>query len=101
MVAAGKALTAGTRVKIRQTMAVPGDSVWDDDHQRTSTSVKRRLQQQFFMGDKRVQAEILYVASESVRAMLKRKNQVKLQLRDPAGSSLVITACVDHLKGVA
>lgn len=98
MGATAKHLSAGTRVKVIEPMSVPTDSAWDDDGQRTSTPVKKRLQQLFFKGDRRVQASIVYVASESVRAMLKRKNQFKVELRDPAGSSVVITAGTDVIR---
>lgn len=92
-----RAFTAGTRVKVRQPMAVPVDSAWDDDGQRTSNSVKKRLQQLFFKGDKRIQAEVVYVSSESLRAKLKRKEQIKVSLRDAAGSRVVITASVNDV----
>jgi hypothetical protein len=91
------AITAGTRVKVRAPMSVPNDSTWDDDKQRTSNSVKKRLQQLFFKGDRRIQAEVVYISSESVREKLKRKQQVKVSLRDPAGSAVVITASVNDL----
>ncbi len=90
-------LTAGTRVKVRQPMSVPVDSAWDDDGQRTSNSVKKRLQQLFFKGDRRIQAEVVYVSSESLRDKLKRKQQIKLSLRDLAGARIVITASVNDV----
>ncbi len=86
------ALSAGSRVRVRKPGPVPEWSKWDDDGQRTSTPVKKRLQQLFFRGDKRVQAEIVYIGNESVRDRLKSKNQVKIELRDPAGASIVIIA---------
>lgn len=101
MMSSMKFLSAGTRVKVHSPMSVPTDSTWDDDNQRTSTPVKKRLQQLFFKGDKRVHAEVVYVSSESVRAKLKSKDLVKVALRDPAGSSIVITAPTAHLKAGA
>lgn len=101
MVSGVKHVSAGTRVKIHSPMAVPSESTWDDDNQRTSNSVKKRLQQLFFKGDRRVQAEVVYVASETVRARLKRNSLVKIQVRDPAGSCIVITAPTAHLKAGA
>ncbi|MBN2447036.1 MAG: hypothetical protein JXO22_09935 [Phycisphaerae bacterium] len=94
-------LTAGTRVKVVAPMSVPIDSTWDDDNQRTSRAVKRRLQQLFFKGDRRIHAAVQYVISETDRARLKRDNQVKIEVRDAAGSSIVITAPTDKLKAVA
>lgn len=92
MMKAMKQMTAGTRVKVLEAAAVPASSTWDDDHQRTSTPVKRRLQEMFFKGDKKIQAEVIYIGSESERDRLKAKNLVKVQLRDPAGATIVITA---------
>lgn len=92
MMGAPRALAAGTRVRVKEAGPVPVVSTWDDDHNRTSTSLKRRLQQQFFNGDKKIQAEIVFIGSESERETLKRKNLVKVAIRDPAGSGIVITA---------
>jgi hypothetical protein len=83
---------AGARVKVKQPMTVPEWSSWDDDHQRTSTSVKKKLQQQFFKADKRIVASVVYITSESVRERLKAKGHVKVEIRDPAGASVVILA---------
>src|SRR5512135_2637009 len=88
---------AGARVRIRQPGPVPEWSTWDDDGQRTSTPVKKRLQQLFFRGDKRVQAEVVYIGNESVRDRLKSKGQVKVELRDPAGACIVIIADATNL----
>ncbi|MBK8915981.1 MAG: hypothetical protein IPM64_15535 [Phycisphaerales bacterium] len=90
--ASAQSLTAGTKVSVLKPGPVPAWSEWDNDNQRTSTSVKKRLQEMFFKGDRKVQAEVLYVASESERDSLKRKGRVKLTLRDPAGSRIVVTA---------
>jgi len=92
MRAGAKFMAAGTRVKVNNPGAVPQTSVWDDDGQRTSTSVKKRLQQLFFKGDRRISAQIVYVGSESERERLRRKNQIKVEIRDAAGSCIVITA---------
>ncbi len=90
-------LGAGVRVRVRKPGPVPEWSDWDDDGQRTSTPVKKRLQTLFFRGDKRVIAEIVYVSSESLRQKLTSKNQIKVELRDPAGASIVITADATNL----
>lgn len=92
-----KSMAAGTRVKVKKPGAVPVDSTWDDDGQRTSTPVKRRLQQLFFKGDKRVSASVVYVSSETLRARLKNRKQVKVELRDAAGASIVIVAPSENL----
>jgi len=93
-----KYLTAGTRVKVAQPISVPASSVWENDHQRTSTPVKRRLQQLFFKGDRRISAETVYISSEDERLRLRGKGMVKVQLRDAAGCMIVITAPDDCLK---
>lgn len=98
MANSGKHLPAGTRVRVTEPGDVPSASTWDDDKQRTSTSVKKRLQQMFFRADRRITAEIVYVSSESVRAKLKTKGLTKVQVRDQAGSELVITAETDNLR---
>lgn len=90
-------LSAGTKVSVAKPGSVPNWSEWDDDNQRTSTPVKKRLQEMFFKGDRKVQAEVLYVSSESERDALKRKGRVKVSLRDPAGSRIVITADATNL----
>jgi uncharacterized NAD(P)/FAD-binding protein YdhS len=101
MVAAGaKFLAAGTRVEIAEPGPVPHWSTWDDDKQRTSTPVKKRLQQMFFKGDRRIRAEIVYISSESERERMKTRGLVKLQIKDPAGSLIVITAGASQLRAV-
>jgi len=87
-----KYLGEGTRVRVTQPMDVPGSSIWDEDGGRVSTRVKKMLQQRFFRGDRHLSAEVMYVARESEREQLRRKRLVKLRLRDPAGSTLVLTA---------
>lgn len=94
----GKFLAAGTRVRISEPGPVPTWSTWDDDNQRTSNHVKRRLQTLFFKGDRRVSAEVLYIGNESVRDKLRADGRVKVQLRDPAGSIIIVTAPTANLK---
>lgn len=94
---AAKHYTAGARVKVADPGPVPQWSAWDDDRQRTSTPVKKRLQQLFFKGDRRVTAQIVYIGSETVRQQLKKKGQIKVQLRDPSGSTITITADANNL----
>jgi hypothetical protein len=89
-------LGAGTRVRVRQPGPVPEWSVWDPC-QRTSTHVKRRLQQAFFKGDRKIQAEVVYIASESLRERLRSANRVKVELRDSAGSSVTVLADAGNL----
>lgn len=91
-------LASGTRVKIKDPGPVPKESSWDDDGQRTSTPVKKRLQTQFFAGHKGIGAEILYIGSESERDRLRMKGLCKVQLKDAAGSLIVVTAPLSHLK---
>ena len=83
---------------MREPGSVPTWSTWDCDGHRTSSSVKRRLQQLFFKGDRRITAAVVYIAGEAERARLKRENRVKVELRDPAGSSIIITACAKNLR---
>ncbi len=90
-------VAAGARVKVKAPGSVPEWSTWDDDHQRTSTSVKKRLQEMFFKGDKRIVGTVVYITSEAVRDRLKAKNQVKVELRDSAGASIIILADAANL----
>lgn len=92
-----KYISAGTRVRVREAGGVPAWSVWDDDNQRTSVPVKKRLQKLFFSGDRRVGAEVVYISNEAMRDKLRNLGRVKVQLRDPAGSMIVITAPIDNL----
>lgn len=94
----GKFIAAGTRVKVISPGTVPVWSTWEDDAHRTSNSVKKRLQQLFFKGDRRIEARVHYVASETDRERLRRKEQVKVEIRDAAGSTIVITADPGNLK---
>jgi len=94
-------LSAGTKVKVRSPGAVPEWSEWEDDNQRTSNAVKKRLQQMFFRGDRRVSATVVYIASESRRAKLKLHKRILVELRDPAGSSIVVTVDATNLVAAA
>ena len=84
-------LGAGARVKVKTPGLVPEWSKWEPC-QRTSSSVKRRLQQLFFKGDRRVSASVVYIANESARDRLKANGHTKVELRDAAGCSVVILA---------
>ncbi len=88
----GRDFSAGTKVRVAQPIPVPEWSEWDDDKGRASTPVKKRLQQMFFKGDRKVTAEIVYIAKETERDKLRRLGRVKVRLRDPSGACLVITA---------
>lgn len=92
-----RALAAGTLVKVKAPVSVPQWSKWDDDGQRTSNSVKKRLQMQFFKGDRRVQARVVYVSSEHERFKLKKNGHLKVELRDPAGVSITILAATEQV----
>ncbi len=87
-----KNLAAGTKVRVSSPTDVPEWCTWDDDHGRTSGNVKKRLQMLFFRGDKKINAEVVYIAKESERENLRRKGRVKVRVREPSGSCLVITA---------
>ncbi len=89
-------LAAGTRVKVKSPGPTPQWSVWEPC-QRTSSHVKKRMQDLFFKGDRRITAEIVYIASESDREKLKSQGRVKLYLRDAAGSSVTILADANNL----
>jgi hypothetical protein len=91
-------LAAGARVRVRSPGPVPEWSVWDAC-QRTSTHVKKRLQQAFFAGDKKIQAEIQYVGSEALRDRLRNEGRVRVELRDSAGCSITILADAENLVG--
>jgi hypothetical protein len=59
--------------------------------------VKRRIQDQFFKGDRRVQAEVVYIGNESLRDKLRKQERVKIELRDPAGVMVTILADAKNL----
>ena len=88
---------SGTKVRMAKPMMVPQWSTWDDDKGRVSTPIKKRLQSMFFKGDKRVSAEVMYVANETEREKLRRLGRVKIRIRDLSGASVVITAENDKL----
>jgi len=88
---------SGTKVRMAKPMMVPQWSTWDDDKGRVSTPVKKRLQTMFFKGDKKVSAEVMYVANETEREKLRRLGRVKIRIRDLSGASVVITAENDKL----
>ena len=96
-----KTMNSGTRVSVIEGGAVPSWSKWDDDRQRTSPSVKRRLQRLFFGGDRRILADVIHIGIESERTLLKRKGQVKVRVRDSSGANIVITAEVEGLRVVS
>jgi len=87
-----KFMAVGTKVRVNEPMDVPEYSNWDDDHGRTSASLKKRLQGMFFRGDRKLAAEIVYVSKESERERLRRKGLVKIRVKDQAGCMLTITA---------
>jgi hypothetical protein len=95
-----RSIAAGTKVKMATPATVPVWSTWDDDGHRTSNSVKKRLQQMFFKGDRRIAAEVIYISSESEREKLRNLSRCKLQIRDAAGSVIVITADSTQLKAI-
>lgn len=97
MLATAKFVSAGTRVRIRDAGPVPNWSEWECDGGRTSTPVKKRLQKMFFSADKKLSAEVVYISNESERDKLRNLGRVKVQIRDAAGSILVVTAPVDNL----
>jgi hypothetical protein len=92
-----KYMAAGTKVKVISPSDVPDWSEWDDDRGRTSAAVKKRLQSKFFRGDNKVTAEVMYISRESERERLRRKGQIKVKIRDQAGTSLAITADAKNL----
>ncbi len=93
-----KFIAAGTRVKVSSPISVPSWSTWDNDGGRTRTAIKKRLQQLFFRGDKRISAEVVYIANESERDKLRGDGRVKVELRDQAGTMITVTAPVDDLR---
>lgn len=94
----GKEWASGTKVRVIKTSEIPPWSEWDDDAGRTSTQVKRRLQQMFFKGDKKISAEVVYVPKETDRERLRKLGRCKVRLRDVSGSSVVITADSGNLE---
>jgi hypothetical protein len=93
-----KYLAVGAKVRVTTPIDVPDWSTWDDDHGRTSSQNKKRLQYQFFQGSNKILAEVMYVAKESEREKLRRQGRIKIRLRDPSGCMLVITADPNNLQ---
>jgi len=93
-----KFIVAGTRVKVKSPGDVPPGSVCDPDGHRVSTTVKRRLQRLFYKGDRRVTGTVVYVGSELERERLRRSGQVKVEVRDATGASVVFTVGVGDLQ---
>ena len=87
-----KHMAVGAKVKVVESMGVPAYSTWDDDRGRISATGKKRLQTQFFQGNPKISAELVYVPKEMERESLRRKGLVKLRIRDPSGATLTITA---------
>jgi len=83
---------AGTRVKVVAPMEIPEWSRWEDDRGRVSTPVKKRLQSAFFKGDRKVNAEVLYISKEGEREHLRRQGRIKIRARDASGSAVVFVA---------
>lgn len=93
-----KHMASGTRVRVARPGPVPPWSEWDDDRGRTSGPVKRRMQEMFFRGDRKLTAEIAWVTSESERDELGRKGRVKIKVKESAGTVLIITADRENLQ---
>jgi len=93
-----KYLAVGAKVRVAEPMDVPENSTWDDDHGRISPSLKKRMQTQFFKGDKKLTAEVMYISKESEREKLRRKGLIKVRVKDQAGCMLILTADPNKLK---
>jgi hypothetical protein len=93
-----KQFSSGMSVRVKRSGPIPTWSKCDDDRGRTSGAVKRRLQQQFFRGEKRLRAEIAWITSESERDELARKGRVKVKVKESAGTTLVFIAGADNLE---
>lgn len=89
---ARKDFAAGTKVMMGEPGEIPEWSTWDDDKGRISGPVKKRLQSMFFRADRKISAEVVYIASEEERDRLRRKGRVKVRIRDQSGCAIVITA---------
>jgi hypothetical protein len=93
-----KNLAAGTKVRVITPGEPPEWSEWEDDHGRLGPPVKKRMQQMFFRGDRKITAEIVFVGSESERDELRRKGRVKVRLKEASGAVLVITADATNIQ---
>ena len=60
--------------------------------------MKKRLQQLFFKGDRRVSGMVVYITRESERDKLRKHGWVKVEVRDPAGCSVIFTAAAEDLR---
>ena len=88
-----KAMSVGQKVRVKDPVDPPDGIEWDDDAGRTSGLLKKRLIASFFKQDKRITAEVVYIAKESEREKLRRRGLVKIRLRHQSGSMLTI--CVE------
>lgn len=93
-----KRLSSGTAVRVRHAGPVPHWCECDDDRGRTSGPVKKRMQEMFFRGDRKIRAEIAWVTSESERDELARKGRVKIKVRESSGTTLTFTASTENLE---
>lgn len=93
-----KTFPVGAKVRIKSPTSVPDWCEWDDDAGRSSTSVKKQLQKKFFDKNTKLSAEVMYIAKESEREALRKKKRIKIRLRDPSGSSIIITADPNDLE---
>jgi hypothetical protein len=89
-------LAAGARVRVKTPGRPPEWASWEPC-QRTSNSVKKRLRELFFSGDRRVAGTVVYIAGEAMRDQLRAQGRVKVELRDAAGSTVVIVADAGNL----
>ena len=55
----------------------------------------------FFQANRKVIGEVVYVGKESEREALRHLGRVKIRVRDPGGSMLIITADSSNLVTVA
>jgi len=94
----GFALVSGTPCKVITPGPPPPGIEWDDDHQRTSSQLKKRMIENFFRGNKKMKAEIAWITSESVRDQLRRKGFMKVKVRESAGSMITFTAPAANLR---
>jgi len=93
-----KFMASGTQIRVRIPGPTPPWSSWEDDRGRTSGPVKRRLQEMFFRGDRKIRAEVAWVSSESERDELSRKGRLKVKLREASGTTLLVTAALDNIQ---
>lgn len=94
----GFALVSGTPVKVITPGPPPPGVEWDDDKQRTSGPVKKRMVEMFFRGDKKLRSEVAWIVSESARDELKRKGLMKVKVRESSGTTLTFTVPAANLR---